>query len=516
MKSSANFRKRSKRSRGIRRRAVALAALLVLVAAIVWLVHALLTRVNAPVDTYAAPAAAKPATTPQPQPWSDADRARLRDALDGAFAPALSGADRWSLAVNAADGTSLFDNGADRAATPASVQKLIVAATSLQILGANYRYHTLFAARSPIGSDGALQGDLWLIGSGDPTLRDGDLRRGIDTLARAGLQRIDGGGVAIDATGLRGPELNPHWAPDDAEEDYGAPTSAVSLDGDTVEFDVTGTTPGQPANVAIVPQSDAVQTSGEIATSSAGADSDVTIAAAATPNSFRMTGSIPAGAHERYWLPISGVAAYVGAVVDRMLAQRGIATARPATQSIAPLDTIVLWDRRSPSLRSIEEHMLFHSDNHFAEQLLRTVGGEATGEASDEQGILTERRFLSERGIPTPELHLVDGSGLSAENRIAASTLVGILSDAELRGGDASLYMLLPQGGRQGTLRYYDFTTALGRVRAKSGHIGGVAALAGYVNTFHHGRVAFAFLIDGSPGNPDAAIVRAVDRLVEF
>jgi D-alanyl-D-alanine carboxypeptidase len=53
-------------------------------------------------------------------------------------------------------------------------------------------------------------------------------------------------------------------------------------------------------------------------------------------------------------------------------------------------------------------------------------------------------------------------------------------------------------------------------VRAKSGHLATVSALAGYATTVHHGRVAFAFLIDGSPGDPDASIVSAVDRLVEL
>ncbi|HYL27611.1 MAG TPA: D-alanyl-D-alanine carboxypeptidase, partial [Candidatus Nitrosotalea sp.] len=85
------------------------------------------------------------------------------------------------------------------------------------------------------------------------------------------------------------------------------------------------------------------------------------------------------------------------------------------------------------------------------------------------------------------------------------------LSDRE-----AALYMLLPRGGRDGTLQDYDFTTALGRVRAKSGHLSDVSALAGYVTTQRHGRVAFAFLVNGSPGDPDAAIVRAVNRLAAY
>ena len=185
---------------------------------------------------------------------------------------------------------------------------------------------------------------------------------------------------------------------------------------------------------------------------------------------------------------------------------------RPSVGS-APLETVVLWDHRSAPLQDARERTCcFVSDNHYAEQLLRTVGEEATGSGGRRRR--NRRRapiFWSGIGIPTPGLRLFDGSGLSADNRVAAITLARLLADDE-----PSLYLLLPLGGREGTLEYYDFTTALGRVRAKSGHLSNVSSLAGYVTTLHHGRVAFAFLIDGSPGDPDAAIVRAVDRLVEF
>jgi D-alanyl-D-alanine carboxypeptidase len=61
----------------------------------------------------------------------------------------------------------------------------------------------------------------------------------------------------------------------------------------------------------------------------------------------------------------------------------------------------------------------------------------------------------------------------------------------------------------------YQFESAAGRVRAKSGHLDDAASLVGYVDTRKHGRVVFAFLINGSPGDPDAAIVSAVDRIAE-
>jgi D-alanyl-D-alanine carboxypeptidase/D-alanyl-D-alanine-endopeptidase (penicillin-binding protein 4) len=193
-----------------------------------------------------------------------------------------------------------------------------------------------------------------------------------------------------------------------------------------------------------------------------------------------------------------------------MLRVRGI----PIGIGVAPLDAAVLWDHRSLPLHDLIQRMLYESNNHFAEQILRTIGDVGPQVVGDTSGIQTERKFLAARGIPTPGLHLVDGSGLAHANRIAAITLARILAAAELGGsGFSRLYYLLPQGGRQGTLKDYYFTTALGRVRAKSGHLDNVNSLAGYVNTYHHGRLVFAFLVNGSPGDPDAAIVRALDRL---
>ncbi len=361
-----------------------------------------------------------------------------------------------------AAGRTIYDDRAQAAVAPASVQKLIVAAAALDVLGSGFRYHTVFASQNAVAGDGSLEGNLWLAGSGDPSLRSSDVGAGVAALQRGGLRRISGS-VGVDSTALQGPELNPHWDRDDASEDYAAPTNAMSIDGDTIESQ-----------------------------------------------------KIVGGIQERFWTPVHDVPRYAAAIIEQMLRQRGISTGARPIVARSPLDSLVLWDHRSATLRALETHMLFFSDNHYAEQLLRTLGGEGGATADDAGGLAVERNFLSERGIPNPGLRLDDGSGLSGENRVAGITLARILSDAQLRGGDSSLYLLLPQGGRQGTLRDYDFTTALGRVRAKSGHISGVSSLAGYANTARHGRVAFAFLINGSPGDPDAAIVRAVDRLATF
>ncbi len=470
-------------------------------------------RSSATPATAVAVATALPTMAPQPSapPWAPAQRARLQTAMLDAFGASLAGADRYSLAVLDAGGRPIFLDRADRAVTPASTQKLLIAATALHDLGVGFRFHTIFAANA-LPAGGTLPGDLWMAGSGDPSLRSSDLRAGVGRLRSFGINRIEGG-VSIDTGALLGAEINPNWDPADAGEDFQAPVSAVSIDGDTLEFDVHGGRAGEPADVTLVPNSNAVSISGEIETTAD--DDSVTIAPAAIANTFTLHGTIPEGTTEKFWLPVHGMPAYAGAVLDRLLRDAGIATGGPAAISAAPFYSIVLWDHASQPLRVLEGHMLFHSDNHYAEQLLRTVGGEADGLPADAGGIAAVRSFLTADGIAIPGLHQLDGSGLAAGNRVAAITLAGVLSAAERAPGGESLYLLLP-GGRQGTLQYYGFTTALGRVRAKSGHIGGVSALAGYVNTMHHGRVAFAFAINGAPGDPDAAIVRAVDRLATF
>ena len=78
-----------------------------------------------------------------------------------------------------------------------------------------------------------------------------------------------------------------------------------------------------------------------------------------------------------------------------MLTQYGIAHDAPPRVGAAPLDGAVFWDHRSPDLPWLIRHMLVLSDNHFAEQLLRTVGSAAAQAGSDDPGgVAVERRCL--------------------------------------------------------------------------------------------------------------------------
>lgn len=519
VKNNVSYKRRSRRSRGRKRRITAGLFAVFIVLFVIFVVrprgHAAPAPAPAQHPAAASPASQQPvAVKAAPRvaapAWGSASRAELRNALRAALAPGVDGAQAWSCVVIAQDGTVLYDDGAAQAVTPASAQKLIVADASLADLGPNYRFDTLLAAAAP-PRDGTVDGDLWLVGSGDPSLRSDNLNAGITSLRKAGVQTIHGG-IAVDGSAIAGEEINPLWNADDANEDFMAATSGVSLDEDTVEFHVIGTQPGEPAQVRIWPQSSDVHFYGSVTT---GGGDDVIVAATDTPNLFRLDGNVPPGIEEKFYVPVHGIDRYAGSVLLSYAKRDGMTLAGGVRTGTVPLDARILWEHRSQPLSALLQHMLVVSDNHFAEQLMRTVGGGSGDTADDADGLRAERAVLAQQGIPTPHLHIVDGSGLAHANRVPAITLARILAYYDARPGGNILYPLLPRGGKDGTLRMYQFTTAQGRVRAKSGHVDGVSSLAGYVDTRKHGRVVFAFLINGSPGDPDSAIVSAVDRLAE-
>ncbi len=509
VKNTVNYKRNSKRSRGPKR----LAGLAVLALLAVFVVLGLRPRDRAAAVVPALhPVAASAATVHRASApgWGANAREDLQASLRSALAPGTNGARDWSCIVIAQDGSVLYDDRASHAVAPASTQKLIVSDAALSDLGTQFRFSTLLAA-TQLPKGGALDGDLYLAGSGDPSLRSEDLLSGIGQLHKAGLNAIDGR-VVVDGSAFAGEEINPLWNADDANEDFMTATSGISIDEDTVEFDVTGTTAGAPAQVRVEPESRDIHTYGSIAT---GGGDYVIVAATETPNEFRLAGNIPPGVEEKYWVPVHGIPQYVAAVMDGLLKHGGVSVSQAAQTGTVPIDAQILWQHRSKPLPELLKHMLVVSDNHFAEQFMRTVGGENGGIQNDAQGLTAERHVLTAQGIPVPGLHIVDGSGLSHANRVAAVTLARILAHYDSARGGNVLYPLLPRGGEDGTLRMYHFTSAAGRVRAKSGHLDDAASLAGYVDTRKHGRVVFAFLINGSPGDPDDAIVSAVDRIAE-
>lgn len=184
--------------------------------------------------------------------------------------------------------------------------------------------------------------------------------------------------------------------------------------------------------------------------------------------------------------------------------------ADPATVAVgtAPAPATVLGTVRSQPVRELVAHTLQRSDNVLAEVLAHEVALATKAEPSFEGAATAMRSVLTTAGISVDGLDLVDGSGLSAQNRVTATGLATVLAAAAAPGADARTSRLrplvagLPVAGGTGTLtdRYDGPAARAGRgyVRAKTGTLDGVNSLAGVVLDADGRLLVFALLSNGS------------------
>jgi D-alanyl-D-alanine carboxypeptidase/D-alanyl-D-alanine-endopeptidase (penicillin-binding protein 4) len=369
-----------------------------------------------------------------------------------ALAPLASAAGLGTLyaeVVDVATGRALLARTATTAAAPASTAKLLTAAAVLAVHRPADRIRTQLVAGA--------NGSVVLVGSGDPTLSGAPAGRApaypeaarLSDLAAA-LRRahVTPTRIVVDDSLFPGPTVNPAWAPEDVPSSYGSAITAVMADG------------GRAA------PADAIRS--------------------AAPD-------LAAGRELAQLLGRPDVAVLRGPAPS---AARVLATV-----SSAPIGTLV-------------EQMLQNSDNVLAECLARQVALAEHAPASFAGAARAVRAALQRLGLD-PGAGMVDGSGLADRDRLSAATLAGTVRLAAVRPALRTLVAALPVAAWSGTLgnRYRQGTARAGAgvVRAKTGTLTGVSALAGTVHDRDGRLLAFAFLAEGT-GAPSAA-ESALDKL---
>ena len=168
----------------------------------------------------------------------------------------------------------------------------------------------------------------------------------------------------------------------------------------------------------------------------------------------------------------------------------------------------------SAPLSAVATEFLRYSDNTVAEQIARVLGLEVGGAATPAAGAAATIATLDSMGVDTAGLMLYDGAGFSDRNQVAPATLVGSLVAARTSANTERLLDYMPLSGLEGTVnKRFRGTPAAGFLRAKTGSLTGVTALAGVVTTADGRQLAFATLLDGMPPGQTAPIA-AVDEFV--
>jgi serine-type D-Ala-D-Ala carboxypeptidase/endopeptidase (penicillin-binding protein 4) len=363
----------------------------------------------------------------------------LSQALAGLLSvPALgSGA---AGVVADASGRVLYAQNGSVPAAPASTEKIATAIAALDVLGADARFTT----RAVDGPGGTIV----LVGGGDATLAAG----------------------TPPASDYPQPPTLKNLAAKTARALKARHRSQVQLEYDTSLYTGPGLAPGWPnayiTTGNVTPISSLEVDQGRLTTSGSPEDAD-------DPVNFRPRSTDPAS------VAASAFAGY--------LAGDGIRVTGPPSAGTAPARAAVLGSVSSPPLSAVVEWMLLESNNVIAENLARQVAVKMGRPASFAGAAAAETAVLQRLGAGTG-IHLVDGSGLSPQDRISPEALVRLLAVAASPQHPALRPAItgLPVAGFAGTLLAGQSVfgaisgAARGVVRAKTGNLDTVAALAGF------------------------------------
>jgi D-alanyl-D-alanine carboxypeptidase/D-alanyl-D-alanine-endopeptidase (penicillin-binding protein 4) len=438
--------------------------------------------------------------------------------------PALRQA-HWGIVVqDAATGRVLYQRQPGRHFVPASALKLVVSAAAAHHLPPDFRFRTTVYGTGPV-QNGTLRGDLVLFGRGDPMISDRYFpsRTAVwealaDSLRARGVRRVAGAVVAdeswFDADHVRG-----DWESYDTRWWYGAPVGALGFNDNSIDFRIEAAAPGARPRITWEPQSSYVSLENAAAMGAAGGRNTLDFERS-RGKGVRAYGIFPAGtAAQTEHFAVADAAEYAGTVFREVLERRGIEVANDSVRVVSDparsswRTAAVLAEHRSPPLPQAIEPILLRSQNWFAEQLLKAMAREVAGEGSWDAGLRVEREFLTRVvGIDSADVVLRDASGLSAGNLVTPRALVRLLDYVRRTPRQAVVRGALPVSAGKGSLQAR-FTDLPGRVRAKTGYIGNVDSLAGYVTRADGSEVIFAIIANGS-GQPSSRMKPGIDDIV--
>lgn len=408
----------------------------------------------------APPSASPPTALPTPllslrRAPATLSRSANAERLRVSLAPLVASVGDRSCVEVAVDGRAVVAEHETIGVIPGSNEKLPIAASALDVLGADHVFTT--TVKGTLGADGTVTGDLALVGGGDPLLATAwypdsakyqqrpatSLEALADTVVAAGVRSVSGS-VVGDEHRYDSERYAPFWDPS-LHSEVG-PLSALI------------------ANDAIV-----------------------------TPGGGKVDD------------PALGAAQ----LFARLLRDRGITIAGEPGTAAAPAGAATIATIDSAPLRDVVGEMLTNSDNNTAELLVKELGVARGGAGTRAAGLAVARDALAAMGLPLQGLTLEDGSGLSRGNRLTCSFVVALLGRYGL---DDPLRTGLAVAATTGTLGpELTGSPVAGVLRAKTGSLTGVKALSGFLPVGGGSVVDFSLLLNG-PGADSASYYQPIWR----
>lgn len=414
------------------------------------------------------------------------------------------------------NGEAIYSHSGDIRLHPASNEKILTAASALDVLGPDYRFSTEVLTDGKLKGK-VLKGNLYLKGKGDPTLMKDDLNQFAKELKKKGIHKIKGDLIGDDSwfDDVRlSTDLN--W--DDESFYTGAQISALTLspnddyDSGTVIVEVyPGEKAGAIPEIKLVPETDYLNVVNKAKTVGKNESKDISIEREHGTNTIVIEGEIPVdGARTRVWRSVWEPTGYALDVFKKSLEEQGIQLIgkSKAKVGVTPEKATVLTSKQSMPLEELYIPFLKLSNNGHAEVLVKEMGKFVHGEGSWDKGIEVMEDKLAKFGVNTDTVMLRDGSGMSHKNLIPAEELTKFLYEIQDESWFPVFKNALPVAGEserlvEGTLRdRMTGDSTKGNVIAKTGSLTGVSTLSGYVTSKDGEKLIFSIMMNNYKTGP--------------
>lgn len=406
--------------------------------------------------------------------------------------------------VSLKDGKTLFEKNSEKKFIPAGILKLITVGAALDVLGPSYCFETKLLSNGSV-EDGVLKGNLYLEGSGDPSISDKALDDLIFQLKIMNIKEIDGD-IIFDTSEFDELTLAPGWMWDDKIEYRDAPVEALTINHSCINVWVKPTNLVTMAPMVYVyPEIPGIVIENEASMGNIGLkqsslkvgkkndlDQDI----------IYISGTMPIKSEtQKFKIPVKNPHLYVATQFCETLKQNKIKFKGKVKFESVPIKCDVIASCLSDPIFKLAMHTLKNSDNLYANCLFKKLGRTKFGKPGTwPNGSQAIRDFLFQINSKTySDLAILDGSGESRYNKLTPSQIVNFLVWTNSKFSfSPELLAAMPLAGVDAILRKRLREKKFqAKARVVSGTLQGVSSLCGYMTTIDNEVLAFAIMSNG-------------------
>ena len=449
-------------------------------------------------------------------------------------APYMRGASFSLVVKDVQEGRTVYSYDTDRLQSPASVLKTVATATALEILGEDYRYPTTLEYDG-ILENGTLEGNLYIKGSGDPSLGSSHFAPGqnkflstwIAALQKAGIKQITGS-VISDESIFDTEGVSIKWLREDMGNYYAPGSYGISIFDNMYKLSLqTGAAGTRPVLKGTEPDIPFIRFKNYLKAAPVSSDSAYIIGAPLDDVRY-LYGVLPAN-REAYVLKgdIPDPALYLARYLTDQLQQKGIRVdGSPSCYRIEVEENRWKKGERkeivttySPTLREIASICNHVSHNLYADALVKTVGLQYKPRRNEMissfgRGVQVVKEYWEKKGLDVFPLRMNDGSGLAPADKVSAGFMGELLVYMATESAVSDAFIAsLPQAGIEGSVRNFLKGSKLqGKAHLKSGGITGVRSYAGYITK--DGKTYAVAVFSNNYSCPMSRMTRALEKLL--